>query len=421
MRSLLKFLIIRTMWMGALRIYRGERPFVVAVGGSVGKTSTKEALAEVLAESGRPVRKTFGNLATDSGVPLSLLGFQDPPAGVFGWVAVICKALFAKPHYKPEDKPIYVLEYSSDIEGETDFLVTRIPPDVAVYCTIVPVHMEQYGTEEVMVRETLRLHSTLNEGGWILANSEDPHQVRELKGVPNVKWYGKGAQAGFVPKATTMNAGGLELTYTNGKQEETVQTHVLSDYQVLPVLAALSVGSALGMKVKQLHKGVENYTLPPGRGKLIAGKNEMTIIDDTANSSPEAVKAGLRVLEAYAGKRRKVAILGSMNELGEYALDSHREVAAEAAKRSTFFIAVGKYSNDMLRAARDAGMSPTQMIAFPTPAELKDHLFQLVHRHDVIFIKASQNGMFLERIVKELMAKPEDAGKLLVRQGAFWQ
>ncbi|CAN5166007.1 hypothetical protein BH11PAT4_BH11PAT4_7920 [soil metagenome] len=421
MRSFLKFFIIRIMWMGALRIYKGEKPFVVVVGGSVGKTSTKEALAEVLAQKGRPVRKTFGNLATDSGVPLSLLGFQDPPAGAWDWLEVIFRALTARPKLKPEDKPIYVLEYSSDIEGETDFLVERIAPDVAVYCTLVPVHMEQYGTEEVMVRETLRLHSTLRPNGFIVANADDPHQVKAFKGNESVQWYGKRAKDGVQLKASNMTDRGLVLTYALDGSEKTVQTAVLADYQLLPILATIAVGTNIGMTEKQLHKGIEDYTLPPGRGKLVAGKNDMTIIDDTANSSPEAVKAGLQVLASYAGERRKVAILGSMNELGELALEAHKEVAAVAATKADFFIAVGKYSNDMLRSARDAGLSPIQMIAFPGPVELKDHLFQLVHRNDVIFIKASQNGMFLERIVKELMAKPEDAPKLLVRQGAFWQ
>jgi UDP-N-acetylmuramoyl-tripeptide--D-alanyl-D-alanine ligase len=407
--------------MGALRIYKGEKPFVVVVGGSVGKTSTKEALAEVLTQSGRPVRKTFGNLATDSGVPLSLLGFQDPPAGIWGWLEVIFRSLTARPKLKPEDKPLYVLEYSSDIEGETDFLVERIAPDVAVYCTLVPVHMEQYGTEEVMVRETLRLHSTLRPEGFIVANADDPHQAKAFKGTSAVQWYGKTAKDGVQLTNSKMQPVGLELTYTLEGSEKTVQTAVLADYQLLPILASIAVASKIGMTEKQIHKGVEGYSLPPGRGKLISGKNEMTIIDDTANSSPEAVKAGLQVLERYGGERRKVAILGSMNELGELALESHREVAAEAARKADFFIAVGKYSGDMLRSARDAGLSPTQMIAFPSPVELTDHLFQLVHRNDVIFIKASQNGMFLERIVKQLMAKPEDAQKLLVRQGAFWQ
>lgn len=421
MKRFIKFFMIRLMWNGALRIYRGEKPFVIAVGGSVGKTSTKEAIAAVLEKSGRPIRKTFGNLATDSGVPLSLLGFEDTPSGIWGWVEVLWRVLVARPKLKPDDKPIYVLEYSSDIEGETAFLVNRIAPDVAVYCTIVPVHMEQYGTEEVMVRETFMLHSTLREGGWVLANAEDPHQVKAFKGDDTVIWYGSGAKNGCSPKGTSLTKEGLTLTYTFEKHAHTVQTGAIADYQLLPILAALTVGTKLGMSDAALAKGVAAYETPPGRGKLIAGKNEMTIIDDTANSSPEAVKAGLKVLKTYAGKRRSVAILGTMNELGDIALEAHREIAAEAAKHAQFFIAVGKYAHDMLRAARDAGMSPTQMIAYPGPHELIDHLFQLVHRHDVIFVKASQNGMRLERVVKELMAKPEDAAKLLVRQGAFWQ
>lgn len=407
--------------MGALRMYRSEKPLVIAVGGSVGKTSTKEAIARVLEETGKPVRKTFGNLATDSGVPLSLLGFEDTPAGILGWLQVVWRSFFVRGTYRANDKPIYVLEYSSDIEGETAFLVNRIAPDYAVYCSIVPVHMEQYGTIETMVRETLVLHSTLKEGGKILANAEDPHQVEAFKGKKDVLWYGKGSGSEVKQVSSAMTEKGLKLTYSVGKKKTEVQTQVLADYQLLPILAAITIGLELGLDDEALKKGVEAYSIPPGRGKLIAGKNEMTIIDDTANSSPEAVKAGLKLLSAYAGKRRKVALLGNMNELGDTALEAHRDIAASAAAESQFFIAVGVHANEMLRAARDAGMSPTQMIAFPGTPELLDHIFQLVQRRDVIYVKASQNGMRLERVVKLLMAKPEEASKLLVRQGKFWQ
>ena len=115
-----------------------------------------------------------------------------------------------------------------------------------------------------------------------------------------------------------------------------------------------------------------------------------------------------------------MAILGTMNELGSFATEAHTQIAKEAAKQADFFIALGQYAEQMASVAKAAGMSGLAVLSFKTPEQLLEHLDQVIKAKDVVYIKASQNGMFLERIVKRLMAKPELAGELLVRQSRFW-
>lgn len=442
MRERLKRTILNLLWQGALRQYRADAPTVIAVGGSVGKTSTKEAIATMLEKAGKRVTKSQGNLATDFGIALSLLGYSDTPASPLAWLRAGIRAWLRRPRSSSESH-YYVLEYSSDQVGDTEFLTQRIPPDIAVLCTLVPVHMEQYKTEEAMIAETLSLLDAVPDSGVIVANHDDTHQRAALTkkriGSRTLRWYGipdkvSSRRSGVWINDRSVTEDGLAVRLDfvgNGLDALTarvksvrVKTAVLGEYQLAPLAAAAAVGECLKIPASAIRTGLQAYELPAGRGRLIEGRQDMTIIDDTANASPEAVKAGLSVLASFpdkTGKRRRVAILGTMNELGATAEAAHEDVAFAAAKAATYFVAVGAYAPQMLKAAQKAGMSSNAMIGFPTPERLLQQLHQVVQRGDIVYLKASQNGMFLERVVKVLMANPAEASRLLVRQGKFWQ
>ena len=439
-RTHLRKLILHVIWYGAMRQYRSDKPIVIAVGGSVGKTSTKEAVAEVFAASDCIVTKTHGNMATDFGVALSLLGYTDTPPSMTAWLGVFLRSTIwpskkqnrSKPHY-------YVLEYSSDAMGDTAYLTKHIPPVTAILATLVPVHMEQYKTVETMVEETISLIDALPESGLILANYNDEYQRKALtkKRIGNraILWYGKvdstsPKQPGVWAHVSGMTQKGIEISLfnvsstmdsvTKSTKGMSVQTSMVGEYQLSPVIAAAAVGGYYKIPTEKLSEALTAYVLPAGRGRLIEGRNGLTIIDDTANASPEAVKAGLSVLKPYAGKRRRVAILGTMNELGEVSESAHKEIAEAAAEHAQFFVALGIYAPIMVATALKAGMTSDKVMGFATPEQFLSHMSQLIKRNDVVYVKASQNGMYLERIVRALMAHPEHAPELLVRQGTYW-
>jgi UDP-N-acetylmuramyl pentapeptide synthase len=425
MRSLVRHLVLALMWGAVKRRLWAERPFVVAVTGSVGKTSTKEAVATMLEISGKPVVKTVGNLATDTGIPLSLMGFTEQVKGMAAWIKVLTRSITAL-YRRPVQRPYWVLEYSSDKPGDLAFLAQRVAPDVIVYTSGGPVHMEYYKTQEGVLAELADLMRFLKKDGYVVRNGDDPF-LRTLIWPQHTVSYGvdglseKAEKVDVRASIQKLGATASECTFLMGEKKLAAHVAVIGKQQLAPVAAAALVGMKEGFTDDQVKQGIKAYQIPAGRGRLIPGTKGITIVDDSANASPEAAVAGVRMLKPWAHGRRTVAVLGNMNELGDYAVSAHREVAVAAAKSVDFFVALGQHSQDMLSAAKEAGMPGHKMLGFATPEQFMSQLEQVVERNDIIYIKASQNGMRLERVVKQLMANPADAPQLLVRQTNAWK
>lgn len=436
MKATIRQFVLTLMWGAVKRRLKAEDPYVIGVTGSVGKTSTKEALATVLEGSGKPVVKTVGNLATDTGIPLSLLGFTEQVRGLGVWLKVITRSLTAS-FAKPSQQPYWVLEYSSDKPGDLAFIGKRIPVDVAVFTSGGPVHLEYYKTQEGVLKELADFLTYLKPEGYVVINGDDQF-LQDITWPKQTLKYGVAAltkhekPVDLRGKVLSLESRGMQTEFASDKQRKdtmvkekrhllSAQVAVVGKQQLAPLVAAVLIGRKEGMSDAEITKGLESYSIPAGRGRLIPGIKGTTIVDDSANASPEAAVAGVAMLKPWAKGRRTVAVLGTMNELGEAALEAHQEVAAAAAKAVDFLVAVGKYSTDMLSSAREAGMPTHKMLAFATPEQLFSQLEQVVERNDIIYVKASQNGMRLERLVKRLMANPEEAGKLLVRQTSSWQ
>jgi UDP-N-acetylmuramyl pentapeptide synthase len=434
MKAFLKKILLDLLWAGVAKKIGREKPYVIAITGSVGKTSTKEAIASVLSQTGRPVVKSAGNLGTDFGIPLSLFGFAEQPDGIFEWLTAAILS-FSPPRTKGTGRPYYILEYSAEKPGDIPFLAHKIPIDVGVLTTITPVHMEFYGDFSKLVAEKSSLFEGLIEGGYAVLNGEDVEQEPLAIRVPNVQWYGQqlpARKSGTTIKEIKPTEKGLlcSLSFTPVKtldsvgktkpQQIEVQTSVIGVHQLYPLLAAATIGFREGLRASEVKAGLEAYVLPNGRGRVIAGIKECSIIDDSYNSSPEAVKAGLAMLRPFADSRRTIAVLGTMNELGSMAESAHMEVAQAAANTADYLIFVGTFATKMVEVAVKAGKDPVQVIGFSTTAHLIDKAEHLLQNRDVIYVKGSQNGVRLERFVKRIMAHPEDAQALLARQSSFW-
>lgn len=211
---------------------------------------------------------------------------------------------------------------------------------------------------------------------------------------------------------------GVELTVRERNIE--LQHTFEEKHQLYALLAAATVGLQEGVGKELIIQALEAYMVPQGRGRVIEGVHSITLVDDSYNGAPDGVKAGLAMLHDFAGDRRVVAVLGSMNELGSMAEQAHREVAQHAAETVDFLVVVGQYRDQMLEAAASAGMSRSHMLAFTTPEQLIAQAEEVVRTNDVVYVKGSQNNVRLERFVKALMAHPEQAAQVLVRQGKQW-
>jgi UDP-N-acetylmuramyl pentapeptide synthase len=444
MKKFIKQLYLNLIWQAALRRWRKDQPKVIAISGSAGKTTTKEAVASILESSPEvAVFKTPGNMNTDSGIALSLLGFKEAPSG-WGWVKLAWRILFPPRILIPKKgKNYYVLEYSADKPGDIAFLTNKIPPEIVVLTSIVPVHMQNYSTFADLVREKLTMLEGCQPEGYLILNSDDPNQVywyNQNHPSQTVYWFGVnkdegtgGDKIGVFASHITNSLKGLRCQISfqssthldnigkNQNQTINVQLHILGKHQLYSLLAATGIGMIEKIELKKIQKVLGDFEMPPGRGRLLEGIKEIKILDDTYNASPETVKDGLTMAREIAGRKRLVAILGRMNELGEMATQAHIEVGEFAAGKVDFLVTVGEYAELMQKAVIKAGLPTAQTISFRTVEQLVDRIDQVIQKEDLIYLKGSQNGVRLERIVKELLAHPSEAKILLVRQDKYWR
>jgi UDP-N-acetylmuramoyl-tripeptide--D-alanyl-D-alanine ligase len=193
----------------------------------------------------------------------------------------------------------------------------------------------------------------------------------------------------------------------------------LGKHHVYPALAALAVGYVQGIAPEEIKETLKNYVPPQGRMHLVDGIKGSLIIDDTYNASPVATLEALHTLQTLEKAKRKIAILGDMMELGAHSSDAHKEIGIVAARSCDVLAAVGVRARRIAEAAMDAGMSEKNIYQFDGSQEAGVFIQNMIAEGDIILVKGSQS-MRMEQAVKEIMAEPEKAGELLVRQEEEW-
>lgn len=402
---------VALLWSRAKRVLRRDKPFVIVVTGSVGKTTTKDAIAAVLAADAVPVRCASGNLNTEFGVPLAIMGFDAAPHGISGWIGVLWRSLFIRSVAAPGYR--LVLEFSSDKDGDIAFLAERVPLDMVVFTRFTMTHGRS--ADQVAAEKLSILHG-LKKGGKVVVNADDPLQAPACQRAGGCT-YGMAAAAQVRYEVKRYGADGIEMSLRLNAETLDVSTKLVAEHQLLSVVAAAAVGRQLGLSKTAIMQQIESFLPPRGRMRIIEGRKQTTLIDDSYNSSPAAAELALQALKKFAGDRRTIAILGNMNELGEHTVSAHLALGqAVAAAGVDFLVAVGQNANRIVRGAREGGLPDQHTITFKTPEKLMSRIDNLIQAKDVILVKASQNGMRFERVVKMLMAHPNQAGELLVRQ-----
>jgi UDP-N-acetylmuramoyl-tripeptide--D-alanyl-D-alanine ligase len=195
---------------------------------------------------------------------------------------------------------------------------------------------------------------------------------------------------------------------------------VLGEHQVYAALAAIAVGLALDMNAADISTALKNYKSPPGRMNLISGIKHTSIIDDTYNSSPMAARAALSVLKKINVSGRKLVAFGDMLELGEFTESGHREVGEAVPGAADILVTVGDKAGFIGDEAAKRGLSKDMIRGFDNTYEAGKYIQETLRQGDIILVKGSQ-GARMERVVKELMAEPMQAGELLIRQGEEWE
>jgi len=413
---ILKILAKATLWR--------YRPTVVGLTGSVGKTSSKEAIFAVLKNKFN-VRRNQKNYNNELGVPLTILGQETGGQSFFHWLKVIIAGSLGI-LYTRNYPEILVLEMGADKIGDIAYLVSFVRCYIGVVTAIgaIPVHVEFFQGAEQVAQEKANLIKSLDKDGWAILNFDD-ERVRAMAEKTKAKVFGYGFHPDADLQASQLEAHLDDLSQAAisfkvdylGSNVPLRLTGLLGAHQICPVLAAVAVGLIFKMNLVEISQALKNYQLPPGRLQLIKGIKNSWVIDDTYNASPIATLAALEVLAKTKG--RKIAVLGDMLELGSFSEEAHRQVGAKAAQSADLLLTVGERSLFIVEQARKGGLAEDKIFHFANSEEAARVLQNLIQEGDIILIKGSQS-IRMEKIVKEIMAEPERASELLVRQEKAW-
>ena len=431
MRTLFRALFAGTLALLARAIVRKYHPTIVMVTGSVGKTSTKDAVAATLSTSYH-VRKSEKGFNSDFGVPFTIMGVQNPWRSVPAWLNLFGEALALI--FLPNRYPnMLVLEVGADAPGDLARILKIATPNAVVVTLLpsVPVHVEAYETPAAVREEEFAPAFALPPHSPLIISCEDDYALNLSKKLDvhmssfgtgsdaTVRitdigvWMGdKGGKSGHIPQ-------GMQATFViDGTSYPFHVVGVFGRTQLNAPAAAIAAALSLGVPVKTALTSLATYSPPPGRGRLFAGKKNILLIDDTYNSSPVAAEEILKSMALLPRSVHRVAILGDMLELGRYSAAEHIRIGHIAKESVDLLITVGPRAQAIGEAALADGMPEGSVFAFNNSIDASEAIGDHLQEGDVVLVKGSQ-GVRLERITEALLADSSDASEL-VRQEKEW-
>jgi UDP-N-acetylmuramoyl-tripeptide--D-alanyl-D-alanine ligase len=425
----LKNIIVKILFWQSKRILKKYKPKIIAITGSVGKTSTKDAIFVVLSQF-KSVRKSEKSFNSEIGLPLTIIGVPNAWSSVLGWIENLAKG-FALIIFKYEYPQWLILEVGAGKPGDITSVAPWLSPDIVVITHFPdrPVHVEFFGSVEKIIEEKSALAHAVKKDGLLILNHDDEkvyalHKKVKSRvvsfGVNDLSTYHASNIGVSLDDASRGVPRGIAFKLRhNGNVFPVVMPHIIGEHYISSALAAIAVAEEVGCDILKSISELAHYDTPPGRMSLIDGINDSHIVDDTYNSSPLAVFAALKFMHDIKGSR-KIVVLGDMLELGKIAEESHREVGVVASKVADIIITVGPRSKFIAEGAIENKFPLKDVYSFDSADTCGKFLVGIVEAGDVVLLKGSQ-GVRLEKAVKMIMANPSDASKILCRQEKQWE
>ncbi|MFP4514489.1 MAG: UDP-N-acetylmuramoyl-tripeptide--D-alanyl-D-alanine ligase [Parcubacteria group bacterium] len=430
-----KILFLKLKYLARL-VLKKYKPQIISITGSVGKTTTKEACEAVL----RPhfkVRATYKNFNNEIGVPLTIIGIREAPGkSMFNWLFIFLKALKLLVINNKKYPQVLILEMGIDRPGDMDYLISIAPPDIAIVTGVSSSHLEFFKRLENIKDEKAKLIKALKKEKVAIINYDNEHSrgMRELSKAMAIS-YG-------LDKNADLHAFDLIYNFERHKDENislekikginfklnwqgsTVPVKIpeaTSISAVYAVLAAISCAISLKLNLVKALEGLNNFRMPKARMNVILGIKNTYLIDDTYNSSPNSSLSALNLMQSMNFKdSRYIVVMGEMLELGPYTQEGHREVGRKVAELNpALLIVVGEKSRDIIRGAIELGFDKKKCFYFNSNLEAGKFLQEKIKENDLILVKGSQSAR-MEKVVKEVMAKPLQAKDILIRQEKNW-
>lgn len=354
---------------------------VVAITGSVGKTSTKDIVANVVGQKYKTL-KTIGNNNNNIGLPFTILRMQDEEAAV--------------------------LEMGMNHFGEISLLTSIAKPTICVITNIGTSHIGNLGSRENILKAKLEILEGSENPTIVINNDNDLlHKwYEENKNTQNILTYGINEKSDLNAEKMTLKPNCSEYECKIDGIKNKIKVPVGGEHFVLNSLCALTVGKALGIENKKIIKGIESFELTKKRMDITTLKNGVKIINDAYNASFESMKASLKVLSEFK-ENRKIAVLGDMFELGDFSKELHEKVGHEVVENKIdILICNGGNSKNIVEQAKKDGMNEDKIYYFENKKEILETLEKIAKPGDIILFKAS-NGMKFYELAEEMVKKSE--------------
>ncbi|WP_270974280.1 UDP-N-acetylmuramoyl-tripeptide--D-alanyl-D-alanine ligase [Trueperella sp.] len=350
---------------------------VVAVTGSVGKTTTKDLLASLLAIRG-PIIAPPGSFNNELGLPLTVLRAD-------------------------ADTATLVLEMGADRMGNIDYLTSIAPPDVGLVLIVARAHLGHFGGIENVAKAKSEMVTGVREGGTVILNALDD-RVRAMAELTDndVLFFGDPELPGvYAEDVTVDDAGRASFVLVTSTGRAAVTLALVGEHHVANALAAAAVADVFGIGVEEIARVLSVTGAASPHRMSVCERGGILIIDDSYNANPDSMRAGLDALERLGEGRRKVAVLGSMLELGEASQAEHEAIGRYAAARSVdVVIGVGEETGALTRAAAEEGI---QTESASSEGAL-DVATTILREGDVVLLKGS-NGSGVWRVADALVGE----------------
>ena len=350
-----------------------ENLLVVGLTGSVGKTTTKEMVACVLAQKGETL-KTEGNLNNEIGVPKTLFRLESGTKNA-------------------------VIEMGMDGAGQITVLTKCAKPDCAIITNVGVSHIENLGSREGILNAKLEILEGLPKGAPLFLNGDNDMLVTVKNDDYKVIFFGiENKTCDVLAEEITEIGLTTEFVAVKGDTRQKITIPTVGIHNVYDALTAFAVGIEYGVAPHKIAEGLLGYT-PSGMRQRIKEIGGITVIEDCYNASPDSQKAGLNSLCKIA-KGRKIAVLGDMLEMGSYSETAHRTVGEYAAECSVDMLyTYGEESKYMADGAKKSGLD--NVFAFTDKTELTNALLSEIKTGDTLLFKASR-GMKLEEVFEKI-------------------
>ncbi len=350
---------------------------VIAVTGSVGKTSTKDILASVISKKYK-VLKTQGNLNNHIGLPLTILKLKDHTA--------------------------MVVEMGMNSLGEISVLSNIAKPTISVITNVGTAHIGILGSRENILKAKLEILDGMSKDGTLVINNDNDmlNNWNKNNNTYNVATFGINNDSDVMAKDIKFEEYSTEFLAITKNEELNVKVPVGGEHFVYNALCSIVVGKLLNIDNKEILKGIEEFELTKNRMEIKKNKNNVTIINDCYNANYDSMKASLEYL-SKSKLKRKIAVLGDMLELGEYSKQLHEKVGVEVAKNKIdILITVGKEAKNILNKAISMGMEKENAYNFETNEQAIELLNKILKPEDIVLVKAS-NGMHFNKIIEKII------------------